>query len=47
MIKIELRKELNVLKSKRENEIDLLEWRLRVENLLMIDNDKDEYFQYK
>ena len=47
MIKIELRKELNVLKSKRENEIDLLEWRLRVENLLMIDNEKDEYFQYK
>ena len=42
----ELRKEINVLKSKKEDEIDLLEWRLRMGKMLMKDNDKDEYFQY-
>ena len=31
MIKKELRKEINVLKSKKEDEIDLLEWRLTME----------------
>ena len=46
MIKKELRKEINVLKSKKEDEIDLLEWRSRMEKILMKDNDKDEYFQY-
>ena len=46
MIKKELRKETNVLKSKKEDEIDLLEWRLRMEKILMKDNDIDEYFQY-
>ena len=46
MIKKELRKEINVLKSKKEDEIDLLEWRLRMEKILMKDHDKDEYFQY-
>ena len=46
MIKKELRKEINVLKLKAEDEIDLLEWRLRMERILMKDNDKDEYFQY-
>ena len=46
MIKKELKKELNVLKSKKEDEIDLLEWRLRMEKILMKDNNKDEYFQY-
>ena len=45
MIKKELRKEINVLQSKKEDEIDLLEWRLRPEKILMKDNDKDEYFQ--
>ena len=46
MTKKELRKEANVLKSKKEDEIDLLEWRLRMEKILMKDNDIDEYFQY-
>ena len=46
MIKKELRKEINVLKLKKEDEIDLLEWRLRIEKILMKDSDKDEYFQY-
>ena len=46
MIKKELRKEINVLESKKEDEINLLEWRLRMEKILMKDNDKDEYFQY-
>ena len=44
--KIGLRKEIDVLKSKKEDEIDLLEWRLRMEKILMKDNDKDDYFQY-
>ena len=39
-------KEIKVLKSRKEDEIDLLEWRLRMEKILMKDNDKDEYFQY-
>ena len=46
MIKKELRKEINVLKSKKEDEINHLEWRLRMEKILMKDNNKDEYFQY-
>ena len=46
MIKKELTKEINVLKLKKEDEIDLLEWRLRMEKILMKDSDKDEYFQY-
>ena len=46
MNKKELRKEINVLKSKKEDEIDILEWKLRMEKILMEDNDKDEYFQY-
>ena len=45
MIKKELKKELKVLKSKKEDEIDLLGWRLRMEAILMKDNDKYEYFQ--
>ena len=45
MIENELRKELNALKSKNEDEIDILEWRLRAEKILMKDDDKDEYFQ--
>ena len=46
MIKKEIRKKINVLKSKREDKIDLLEWRLRMEKILMKNNDEDEYFQY-
>ena len=45
MIEKELRKEINALKSKKEDEIDILEWRLREEKILMKDDDKDEYFQ--
>ena len=41
MIKKELRKEINVLKSKKEDEKDLLDWRLMMEKILMKDNDKD------
>ena len=46
MIRKELRKEINVLKSKKEDEIGLLEWSLKMEKTLVKDNDKDEYFQY-
>ena len=46
MIKKELKKERKVLESKKEDEIDLLEWRLRMEKILMKDNGKDDYFQY-
>ena len=46
MIKKELRKEIHVLKPKKEDEIDILERRLRMEKILTNDNDKDEYFQY-
>ena len=46
MITGELQKEKYILKSKKEVEIDLLEWRLRMEKILMKDNDQDEYFQY-
>ena len=46
MIKGELQKERDILKSKKEDEIDLLEWRLRMKKVLMEDNDKDEYFHH-
>ena len=34
-----------ILKSEKEDEIDPLEWRLRMEKKIMEDNDMDEYFQ--
>ena len=46
MIKKELRKEICVLKSEKEDEINLLERRLRMDKILMKDNDKYECFQY-
>ena len=46
IIKKELRKEIDVLKSKKEDEIDILELRLRTKEILMKGNGKDEYFQY-
>ena len=46
MIKKELRKQLNEFKSKKEDEIHLLDWRLKMEKILMKDNDRDEYFQH-
>ena len=45
MIKKELEKEVIVLISKKEDKIDLLKWRLRMEKILIKDNDKDECFQ--
>ena len=44
MITKELRKEINVLKSKKEDEIDLLKWKVRLEKILMKTVDKDAYF---
>ena len=46
MAEKELAKEINELKSKKEDETDLLEGRLMMEKILMKDNDKDEYFQH-
>ena len=46
IIKKELRKEICVLKSEKEDEINLLERRLRMDKILMKDNDKYECFQY-
>ena len=45
MISGKLPEEKKILKSEKENEIDLLEWRLRMEKRIMEDNDMDEYFQ--
>ena len=46
LVEKELRKEIKVLKSKKEDKINLLEWRLRMEKILMKENDRDKYFQY-
>ena len=40
-----LQEEKKILKSEKEDEIDLLKWRLRMEKRIMEDNDMDEYFQ--
>ena len=45
MISGKLPEEKKILKSEKENEIDLLEWRLRMEKRIIEDNDMDEYFQ--
>ena len=45
MISGKLPEEKKILKSEKENETDLLEWRLRMEKRIMEDNDMDEYFQ--
>ena len=45
MIKRNLRMKIKELKSEKENKIALLEWKLRMEKILMKDNDVDEYFQ--
>ena len=45
MIKRELRMKIKELKSEKENKIDLLEWKLRMEKISMKDNNEDEYFQ--
>ena len=45
MIKRDLRMEIKELKSEKEDKIDLLEWKLRMEKMLMKDNDVDECFQ--
>ena len=46
MAEKELTKEINELKSKKEDETDLLVRRLMMEKILTKDNDKDEYFQH-
>ena len=33
------------IKIEKEDEIDILEWRLGMEKIIMEDNDMDEYFQ--
>ena len=38
-------KKKKILKSEKEDEIDQLEWRLRMEKRKIEDNDMDEYFQ--
>ena len=45
MIKRDLRMKIKELKSEKEDKIDLLEWKLRMEKISMKDNDVDEYFQ--
>ena len=45
MISGKLQEVKKILKSEKEDEIDLLEWRLMMEKIIMEDNDKDEYFQ--
>ena len=45
IISRKLQVEKNILKLEKEDEIDLLEWRLRMEKIIMEDNDIDEYFQ--
>ena len=40
-----LQEEKKILKLEKEDEIDLLEYRLRMEKIIMEDNDTDEYFQ--
>ena len=45
MISGKSQEEKKKIKSEKEHEIDLLEWRLRMEKRIMEDNDMDEYFQ--
>ena len=45
MIKREIRLKIKELKSEKEDKIDLLEWKLRIEKILMKDDDVDKYFQ--
>ena len=45
MIKRDLKMETKELKSEKEDKLDLLEWKLRMEKISMKDNDVDEYFQ--
>ena len=40
-----IKKRHKCIKIKKEDEIDLLEWRFRLEKKSMKDNDTDEYFQ--
>ena len=47
MIKREIRMKIKELKSEKEDKIDLLEWKLRIEKISMKDDGLDEYFQKK
>ena len=44
IISEKLQEEKKIIKSTREDEIDLLEWRLRMEKIIMEDKYMDEYF---
>ena len=45
MIKREIRMKIKELKSEKEDKIDILEWKLRIEKISMEDEGVDEYFQ--
>ena len=45
MIKTEIRMQIKELKSEKEDKIDLLEWKVRMEKISMKDWGVDEYFQ--
>ena len=45
MISGKLQEEKKILNSEKEDEMGLLEWMLRMEKVIMEDNDMDEYFQ--
>ena len=45
MIKRGIRMKIKELKSRKEDKINLLEWKLRIEKISMKDDGVDEYFQ--
>ena len=45
MIKREIRMKIKELKPEKEDKIDILQWKLRTEKILIKDNDVDGYFQ--
>ena len=45
MIKREIRMKIKEPKSEKEDKVDLLEWKLRIEKISMRDDGVDEYFQ--
>ena len=45
MTKREIRMKIKELKSEKEDKIDLLEWKLRIEKISIKDDNVDEYFQ--
>ena len=45
MIKREIRMKIKELKPEKEDKIDILQWKLRTEKILIKDNNVDGYFQ--